>query len=83
MQFLKSKQNSSIFLSVEQIYESVNLNFFKKKYIEIIGEKDKNKKNISIFLKSKKKKSMQFKKIRTIYIYIYIYKNLWKCKAKE
>ena len=71
MQFLKSKQNSSIFLRVVRIYESVKLNFLKKKKIEIIGEEDKNKKYIYIFLKSKKK-IQQFKKIRTIYIYIYL-----------
>ena len=70
MQFLKSKQNSSIFLCVLKIYESVKLNFLKKK-IEIIGEEDKNKKYISIFFKSKKK-IMQFKKIRTKNIYISI-----------
>ena len=57
MQFLKSKQNSSIFLRVVRIYESVKLKFKKK--IEIIGEEDKNKIYIYIyisnFLKSKKK----------------------------
>ena len=65
LQFLKSKQNSSIFLCSKNLWKCEAEIFFLKK-IEIIGEEDKNKKNISIFLKSKKKKKiMQFKKIRT------------------